>query len=347
MQIKEVARKLNTTPRTIRFYEEKGLITPKKNEGNDYRLFTDEEISRLSTILTLREIGVPIREIKKRLENKNMTMSDYLNIQRSALYEQWIEMKDMITTIDRMIEVEQTDQVKHAINNIYELAQHLKNLKKIRKNWQDKWDFDSWAADFDHYIKRDGHTFNVHQDYDEALNRVINTIELASGETCVDIGTGTGNLGAKLLSKGVHVIGIDQSEQMLMVCKEKHPAIETRKGHFLALPLMDNQVDGIISSYALHHLTDNEKLLALEEMTRVLKSNGQICIADLMFVNKEHRQQMMETYRREGNTEAIYSIEDEYYGDRSKLVDWLMQHDYIVETYQFNNILSMIYAKKK
>ncbi|QGS69669.1 hypothetical protein CV093_19610 [Oceanobacillus sp. 143] len=50
---------------------------------------------------------------------------------------------------------------------------------------------------------------------------------------------------------------------------------------------------------------------------------------------------------QDGNTEAIFSIEDEFYGDRSKLVDWLMQHNYQVQTYQFNNILGMIYAKKK
>lgn len=342
-----MARLLNTTTRAIRFYEEKELITPKKNKENDYRIFTDEEVHRLSTILTLREIGVPIREIKNRLADSNMTLRAYLNIQRSALFEQWIEIRDTITTIDRMIEIEHTDQDNHATNDIYELAQHLKSLKTIRKGWRDKWDFDSWAADFDQYIKRDGHTFNVHQDYDEALDKVTNTIELVSGDTCLDIGIGTGNLGAKLLPKGVNVIGIDQSEQMLTICKEKHPTIETRQGHFLALPVMDNQVDGIISSYALHHLTDEEKLLALAEMSRVLTDKGQICIADLMFVNEAHRQEVMEAYRREGNTEAIFSIEDEYYGDRSKLVDWLMQHDYQVQTYQFNNILSMIYAKKK
>ncbi|AXI10747.1 MerR family transcriptional regulator [Oceanobacillus sp. 143] len=71
--MKEVARKLNTTPRAIRLYEEKGLITPKKDKNNDYRLFTEEEIHRLSTILTLREIGVPIKEIKKSLTDPVMT----------------------------------------------------------------------------------------------------------------------------------------------------------------------------------------------------------------------------------------------------------------------------------
>ncbi|WP_121640846.1 MerR family transcriptional regulator [Virgibacillus sp. Bac330] len=63
MYIQEVAKRLNTTARTIRFYEEKGLLSPSK-QANQYRTFTDEEVVRISTILALREFGVGIKEIK-------------------------------------------------------------------------------------------------------------------------------------------------------------------------------------------------------------------------------------------------------------------------------------------
>ncbi len=44
VKIKEVADKLKVSPRAIRFYEDKGLIAPSKQEDNQYRTFHDEVI---------------------------------------------------------------------------------------------------------------------------------------------------------------------------------------------------------------------------------------------------------------------------------------------------------------
>lgn len=344
--IKEVARRLNTTSKAIRFYENKELIFPGKDKTSGYRIFTKNDLIRLSTILSLREVGFQVKDIKELLEDPDMSITQYLNVQRSALFEKWIEMKDMLNTIDQMIKHTENGTDVDSMEDIHSLAKHLKNLKEIRKNWRDKWNFDNWADDFDQNIKKEGHTFNVHKDYDEALEKVAATIQLKEGGTCLDIGIGSGNLGSRFLAKGINVIGVDQSAKMLEACKAKHSAVDTRRGHFLALPLLDNQADGIVSSYALHHLPDSEKLLALEEMTRVLKIDGQICIADLMFINEDHRESVLEAYRTSNNTEAVFAIEDEYYGDRSLLIEWLSTNGYQVQTYQFNDILSMIYARK-
>ncbi|WP_404456285.1 class I SAM-dependent methyltransferase [Virgibacillus necropolis] len=106
------------------------------------------------------------------------------------------------------------------------------------------------------------------------------TIQMDSGDTCLYIRVGIGNLGPNILEKNVSVNGVGQSKKMLQLCNEKHPKIDTKKGHFLALPLVDNHVEGVVSSYALHHFPDSGKVLALQEMDRVLKDNGQICIVD-------------------------------------------------------------------
>ncbi|SFA96203.1 putative AdoMet-dependent methyltransferase [Lentibacillus halodurans] len=344
MHINQAAKQLNTTPRTIRFYEEKELVSPQKDAKNDYRTFTDHDLLRLSTILALREIGMQIDTIKGVLDNPDMSMNDYLNVQRSALFEKWIEMKDMIHTIDQMIE--KTTEDDSPTDTIVALAKHLKNMKNLRKSWEDKWHFDDQAAGYDQNIKMAGYRFNVHQDYDKALSKAAETTNLQPNDVCVDIGVGTGNLGAKFFDKGARIIGIDQSEEMLKVCAEKYPAIETRKGHFLALPLLDNQADAIVSSYALHHIPDDEKLLALDEMNRVLKTNGQVCVVDLMFNDTQHRTDIMRYFGENGNLEAIDAIEDEFYADRSKLTEWLATNGYHVETYQFNTTLSMIYARR-
>ncbi|MDY0404059.1 class I SAM-dependent methyltransferase [Virgibacillus sp. 179-BFC.A HS] len=111
--------------------------------------------------------------------------------------------------------------------------------------------------------------------------------------------------------------------------------------------MLDQQVDAIVSSYALHHLTDSDKLLALAEMDRTLKIDGQICIADLMFANENRRSHVINHFRDTGNHEAIDAIEDEYYANRQDLVQWLIEHGYQVQTYALNDILSIIYAVKR
>src|SRR5690625_4526761 len=344
MHITEAAKILNTTPRAIRFYEDRGLISPKKEEDNDYRYFSDKDLMRLSTILALREVGIAVADIQKLLADPKMEMHDYLNVQRAVLFEKWLEMKDMISTIDEMVDHAEEGEIDTA--KIYELAQHLKNLKTIRKNWQEKWNFDSQAEGYDQSLKMHGYRFNVHENYDVALSEVVGRMQLEVGDTCLDIGIGTGNLGSQFLKQGIEVIGVDQSEKMLEVCKQKHPQIEVRNGHFLALPLLDHHADGIVSSYALHHLRDDEKMLALKEMDRVLKPHGEICIADLMFIDNDHRRSVLQAFQQAGNMEAMEAIQDEYYANRSQLTDWFFANNYEVETIQINPILSVVYAKQ-
>ncbi|WP_284140239.1 MerR family transcriptional regulator [Virgibacillus sp. LDC-1] len=345
MQIKEVAKELNISARTIRFYEKQGLIQPAKKPENDYRVFSEEDVLQLTTITALREVGMPIKQIKVILEKPEMTLQEHLEIQRTALLEKWVEMKDMLETLDEMIT--RTSSTEFSYQALYPLAAHLKKIKEIRYQWTDRWNFDGQAHKYDQRIKTEGHVFNVHEGYEAALAMVENIVQKGREATCLDIGIGTGNLGSRFLSYDMKVIGVDQSEKMLEKCKEKHPEIECRKGHFLILPIIDNQIDVIVSSYALHHLPDEEKLLALEEMTRVLKPFGQICIADLMLVDEVHRHKVLEGYRERGNTVAVESIEDEYYANQALLVSWFEHHGFLVETYQFNDILSMIYAKCK
>ncbi|SFJ75632.1 putative AdoMet-dependent methyltransferase [Halobacillus dabanensis] len=339
MRIKEVANRLGTTTRTIRFYEEKGLVKPEKG-ANDYRNYKEEDVKELKGILALREVGMSTVQIKKFLKGE-VDQFSFLDMQRSVLYEEMIQIRDMIGVLDKMMEGDLTGS-----EDTMELAQKLKEIKQMRKNWKDRWDFDAQAEQYDENIKTTGYGFNVHQQYEEALTRVRDCINPLRHELGLDIGVGTGNLAELFLDRGTQMIGVDQSERMLRVCLNKHPNIDARRGHFLSLPVSDKGVDFVVSSYALHHLTDEEKELALAEMDRVLINGGRLAIADLMFENQATKKSILQQYLDEGNDEAIDAINDEYYADRSRLVSWLIDRDYRVETHQFNRILHLVFASK-
>lgn len=65
MKINEVETLVGVTKKNIRFYEEQGLLTPKRNVENSYREYDDEEVQTLRRIKLLRKLGVPIEEIRQ------------------------------------------------------------------------------------------------------------------------------------------------------------------------------------------------------------------------------------------------------------------------------------------
>jgi DNA-binding transcriptional MerR regulator len=66
LRIGDVAQLVGTTPRTIRYYEEVGLLreAPARPSGR-HRLFTEEEVERLREVMRLKELlGVTLEELK-------------------------------------------------------------------------------------------------------------------------------------------------------------------------------------------------------------------------------------------------------------------------------------------
>lgn len=60
--IGDIAKKLGVSCRTIRYYEERGLISSERSAGG-FRVFADSQVEKLQTILTLKELGMPLDEI--------------------------------------------------------------------------------------------------------------------------------------------------------------------------------------------------------------------------------------------------------------------------------------------
>jgi DNA-binding transcriptional MerR regulator len=82
LRIGEVARLVGTTPRTIRYYEEIGLLSiDDDRESGRHRIYGEREVERLRDALRLKELlGVSLDELKALLEAQEA---------RAALREEW------------------------------------------------------------------------------------------------------------------------------------------------------------------------------------------------------------------------------------------------------------------
>ena len=69
LQIGEVAERTGVTQRTLRFYEEKGLLWPPTRMEGGFRLYSEEDVSRVEHIRRLQDLlGITLAEIKEMVE---------------------------------------------------------------------------------------------------------------------------------------------------------------------------------------------------------------------------------------------------------------------------------------
>ena len=93
MKINEVEAAVGVTKKNIRFYEEEGLISPRREPGNGYRSYSEADVERLRRIKLLRKLDVPLAEIRQMLEGEctlaeGMTRQlERLNTRRTDLNE--------------------------------------------------------------------------------------------------------------------------------------------------------------------------------------------------------------------------------------------------------------------
>jgi trans-aconitate methyltransferase len=104
---------------------------------------------------------------------------------------------------------------------------------------------------------------------------ILSYLQPKPGETILDLGCGTGDLTAEIFQKGVNVIGVDNSAEMIQVAKTKFPLIEFLQADARIMNF-DVRFDAIFSNAVLHWI--KEKDLVIRQMYLSLKENGRIVL---------------------------------------------------------------------
>lgn len=103
--VSEVAKRLNLSPHTIRFYGKEGLLTFVERDQNGNRIFKEEDFERLFIIAQLKRSGMTIRQIKHFTElcdEGDSSIPQRLKIikeQREIVEEQITQLQDAIDVL--------------------------------------------------------------------------------------------------------------------------------------------------------------------------------------------------------------------------------------------------------
>ena len=141
--------------------------------------------------------------------------------------------------------------------------------------------------------------------------KVLNLGRVASGESVLDVGCGTGTLAIaakKRVGNEGTVHGLDASIEMLASAEKKatKAGVEVffKSGLAEALPFPDAQFDVVLSTVMLHHLPQKARRQCVTEIHRVLKQDGRVLVVDFEGFSDQKRSLLSHFHRPHGHVRA-------------------------------------------
>ena len=75
-RIGQVSARTGLSTRTLRYYEELGLLSPSDRLASGHRVYASEDLRRLYRVCLLRQLGLPLSEIACELDDSTRDLSD-------------------------------------------------------------------------------------------------------------------------------------------------------------------------------------------------------------------------------------------------------------------------------
>lgn len=175
--------------------------------------------------------------------------------------------------------------------------------------------FDVWADGYDESVRladeSDAYPF---AGYATILKEIYGRVCASGAKAVLDIGFGTGTLAGQLYQQGCDVFGQDFSSRMIQLAQGKMPRAKLYQGDFslgLIQELKQQRYDAIIATYALHHLTDEQKVAFFQELLPLLQDNGCIYVGDVAFATRAQLEQCKAQAGDDWDASEIYFVYDE------------------------------------
>ncbi len=115
MTIGQMATQAGISPRALRYYEEQGLISPRRSDGG-YRVYDESDARRLAQVLALRSCHLPLAIIRRLMQDAGTDLASTLRAHLHALESQGASLdaaiertRAALTTIERMKDMSTKD----------------------------------------------------------------------------------------------------------------------------------------------------------------------------------------------------------------------------------------------
>ncbi|MBI2786455.1 MAG: MerR family transcriptional regulator [Legionella longbeachae] len=169
--INQLAKLSGVSTRTLRFYDEIGLLAPAFYGENQYRYYKEEQLLMLQQILFFRELGFPLNDVQRILSSDDFDKIESLKTHKSMLQSGLERTAILINTVDKTIShlrgkiimrdaemYDGFDPIKQQEHEKYMLDTGIISQKQIDDSWQrvSNWKKPDWEQ-----FKNSGEKLNI------------------------------------------------------------------------------------------------------------------------------------------------------------------------------------------
>jgi SAM-dependent methyltransferase len=108
----------------------------------------------------------------------------------------------------------------------------------------------------------------------QSVDALLDAAGARGGSRVLDVATGAGYVAGAAVTRGADAIGVDFSQQQVVLARRLYPGVRFQVASADALPFDDDQFDCVVSSFGMPHFPDPARALA--EAFRVLRPNGRV-----------------------------------------------------------------------
>lgn len=278
----QLARRTGMTVRTLRYYDQIGLLTPSGRSDGDARMYGGEDLIRLQRIQTLKYIGLSLPEIREILDGEapaGQEAAGPLAAQLEVLYRKKAHTEQVIRAIRHAMGKGSGVGAEEA--GWDGLADIIRAVR-VDGDWAEQYRTAARLRTRTHLYDRFGtNPIGWHR-------WVFDRLTELAGDTArvLELGGGDGALwlrNADRLPPGWRVTLTDLSEGMVEEAKRRLTPMADRVKVLTAdaqdIPFHDGEFDVVIANNMLYHVPDIPK--ALGEMHRVMQPGGLVCLSTM------------------------------------------------------------------
>jgi len=104
MKVGALARRTGLSVRALHHYDDIGLLSPARRTPSGHRLYGAREISRLQQIASLRQLGLPLEDIRECLARKEFSLERVLALQLDRMQEEIDRRRRLCASLERLRE---------------------------------------------------------------------------------------------------------------------------------------------------------------------------------------------------------------------------------------------------
>lgn len=329
----QIAKRTGMTIRTLRYYDQIGLLKPSHYNHASARLYSKEDLVRLQKIHALKYIGLNLADIKQIIQEGSFPEQDLrssLLMQKEVIRQKIAHMQYVSKAIDEALDMLGENQAEADWDSLSDIIQMI----HTENNWGEQYrNALRLQARIQLYDRFSANKIGWHRWFFDQLGSIPDLKILELG--CGDAALWSRNI--DMVPPSWNITLTDISQGMLEAARTN---VHDRSSQFTflaadvqSIPFHDCEFDVVIANHMLYHVLDIEK--ALSECYRVLKNDGMFYTSTMSKSHLQEMEQLVRTFdpaiRVLDDVMERFHLENgmEILASRFSDIEWIRYEDYM------------------